>query len=200
MAPEQLRGEAVDARADIWALGCLLQEMLTAQDLRVRRTIRPTALRRVIDRCLADQPQNRWDSASVVADRLQAIRKRPRLHASAAILTIALIATGGAFFALHNRSRIETPSPAAHAPVSLVIADFENRTGDPVFDGALEHVVAIGLESASFVRVLPRRDAILAAQTIEADAKLDANTARLVAQREGVGAVVAGVIDSAPTG
>ena len=38
-------------------------------------------------------------------------------------------------------------------PVSILIADFDNQTGDPLFDGSLEQALQIGIEGAPFVSV-----------------------------------------------
>ena len=79
-------------------------------------------------------------------------------------------------------------------PVSVLIADFDNQTGDPLFDGSLEQALQIGIEGASFVTGYQRGVAQkVAAQFIEIDA-LDAETAQLVAAREGVKIVLAGSI------
>ena len=80
MSPEQARGQAVDARADIWAFGCVLFEMLTARRAFAGETISdtiahilerppdwsalpqatPSNVRRVLTHCLEKDPNRRW--------------------------------------------------------------------------------------------------------------------------------------------
>ncbi|MBK6404626.1 MAG: serine/threonine protein kinase [Holophagales bacterium] len=84
MAPEQARGSAVDKRADIWALGVVLYEMLTGRSLFAADTVSdtlagvlrgeidlaklpagtPPALRRLLRRCLERNPKNRLHDAA----------------------------------------------------------------------------------------------------------------------------------------
>jgi len=78
--------------------------------------------------------------------------------------------------------------------VSVLIADFANRTNDPVFDGLLEQAMAFGVETASFVSAYPRHDAQRLAGQLKQGGTLDEPTATLVALREGVNRVVAGSI------
>ena len=80
-------------------------------------------------------------------------------------------------------------------PISVLIADFDNQTGDELFDGTLEQALQIGIESASFITGY-RRDAArkLAASMQAGTVTLDEDTARLVSVREGVKLVMAGSI------
>ena len=91
MAPEQLEGKDADARTDIFALGALIYEMATGQPtftgksrasiiaailsfepepMKALQPMRPSALERVVKKCLAKDPDERWQSASDLATEL----------------------------------------------------------------------------------------------------------------------------------
>lgn len=93
MAPEQVRGRSVDSRADIFAFGAVLYEMLTGKRAFQRSTsadtisailneeparvsdivqATPLAVQRVIYRCLEKNPEQRFQSASDLAFALEA--------------------------------------------------------------------------------------------------------------------------------
>ena len=66
MAPEQLQGLAADARADLFAFGVVLHEMLTGHlpsTPGVAVPAIPALLERFIGHCLVKQPEERWSSA-----------------------------------------------------------------------------------------------------------------------------------------
>jgi len=83
MSPEQARGRVVDRRADVWAFGCILYEMLTGRQLFAGETVTdilasvlksepdwhalpagvPPQVRRLLRRCLARDPRHRLRAA-----------------------------------------------------------------------------------------------------------------------------------------
>jgi serine/threonine protein kinase/tetratricopeptide (TPR) repeat protein len=89
MSPEQARGAMTDARSDVFSLGCVLHEMLTGSGAFSRPSLAetlaavlkeqeaplpdglPTALARVIHRCLEKDPGRRFPSAREVASELR---------------------------------------------------------------------------------------------------------------------------------
>jgi len=86
-------------------------------------------------------------------------------------------------------------------PVSVLVADFENRTGEEIFDGLLEHALSVGIEGAPHVSSYQRSNARQLAEQLQPDSvNLNATAARLVAVREGINIVLAGSIEPDASG
>jgi eukaryotic-like serine/threonine-protein kinase len=149
MAPEQLEGIEADARTDIFALGAVLYEMSTGRrafdgktktsliaaivggepkPIRDVQPLTPAAFEHVIAKCLAKDPDHRWQSASDVASELEWIggatstdgstankvrRDRRRLGMIAVgALTLLLLAAAVASWRFFRR-------PAADVPIVM---------------------------------------------------------------------------------
>lgn len=87
-------------------------------------------------------------------------------------------------------------------PISVLIADFDNQTGDAMFDGLLEQALTIGVEAAPNIAAYQRTAAQESYKRLNPDAAdaLDNVAAQLVAVREGIQMVLIGSIASAGDG
>ena len=121
MSPEQIRGEAVDARSDIFSLGLVIYEMLTGSPAFARDTTpetmtailkdeapeletatMPAALARIVSRCMEKTRERRFQSARDLAFGLDVLSGTHTSTAPAAVVTavrgpgFAVVAVGSA--------------------------------------------------------------------------------------------------------
>ena len=94
--------------------------------------------------------------------------------------------------------QLRGPSQALAESDVILIGDFENSTGDAVFDGTLKQALAVKLEESPFLNVLSdtRVRETLAYMSRPPDSPLTPAIAREVCQRQGIKAVMLGSIAS----
>jgi Tol biopolymer transport system component len=142
MAPEQVRGAAVDSRADIFSFGALLYEMVTGVRAFVRETgaetmtaiLRedppdispdrgvPAAFERIIRRCLEKKPELRFRSTHDLAFALESLSTSSAATSSTATTRVATAHEAAAPTATTGPSRWLLPAAAVLAVVTAAAA------------------------------------------------------------------------------
>jgi serine/threonine protein kinase/tetratricopeptide (TPR) repeat protein len=219
MAPEQRApGTRLSERTDIYSLGLVLYELLIGQHVaqsrddgssglplpsRIVPDVNPH-LERAVMQALSPDPADRPASASEFADRLLGTVRRPITArplpgvGSSRWLTwpVAVAAIGSVAGVLVLASSFFTPASTLTEQDTIVIADFENTTGEPVFDGAMKVALAVALEQSPFLKVFPddRARETLRLMQRSPDERITRAIAREIARREQLKALLAGSI------
>ena len=195
MAPEQWQGKPADARSDIYAFGCVLYELLIgARPGRERAPVKPATLEAIVRKCLADDPAKRFQSAAELRTALLGAAKgggRMRWYAiTAAVLVLVVAGVTGLFW------RRAQARPKLTDQDVLVVADFENKTGDPVFDTALKQALAFQLQQSPFLKAMDEAEVrdTLKLSGRAPDVRVTGEIARDVCLREGQKATLEGSI------
>ncbi len=246
MSPEQIRGQPLDGRTDLFSFGAMLYEIATGKlpfrgetsgvvfDSILNRAPVPVArmnpelppeLARIVDKCLEKDRELRYQHAAEIRSDLQRLKRdttsgravaaapaptpeaaqtsgasaaisgRWRWKRVASTLAAALLVFAAGYFFLHGALH---GKPVLTDKDVVVLADFVNTTGDPVFDGTLRQGLSIGLEQSPFLKIMDdeqvRRD--LGLMSLAPDARVTNDVARDICVRDGAAATIGGSIQS----
>ena len=170
----------------------------------------PHKLEDIINRALEKDRNLRYQHAADMRSELQRLKRNtesPRMPATLRLgarthlrmpwkvtllvaLTAAVLAVGGYFY-LHRPAKLTEKD-------TIVLADFDNSTGDAIFDGTLKTALNVSLRQSPFLNVLSEGEVSKNFQLMSrpTGTKLTPEVARELCQRAGSKAYIGGAIGS----
>ena len=126
----------------------------------------PAELERILNKCLEKDRDLRYQHASEIRTDLQRLKRDTELHQStrtearlvapkpgrtkwivSAVVVVGALATGGYYFSHRPATKLTDKD-------TIVLADFDNLTGDVVFDETLKTGLSVSLQQSPFLNVL----------------------------------------------
>ncbi len=169
----------------------------------------PPDLERIVAKCLEKDRNLRYQHASDIRTDLQRLKRDSESGSSTAaripatrvarlwkiavpVLLVVLLVASGLSYRSHRQSKRLTDKD------TIVLADFENKTGDPIFDDTLKTALNVSLRQSPFLSLLPDSEVAntLQQMTRPASTKLTPEVIRELCQRSGSKAYIAGTIGS----
>ena len=210
LAPEQLKpGTPLSERTDLYGVGVVLYELLVGEPPPTSSPLTSASLpshrigevdpdlENTIVEAMSSDPRRRPSSALAMR---AALEPRPRARGASRLspwVAGAVLAAVIAALAVVS-SRLLPRAAALSDRDTIVLAEFANNTGDPVFDGTLKVALSVALEQSPFLRVYPdnaMRDTLRLMQRAP-DVPVTRALARDIARREQLKALVVGSIAS----
>jgi serine/threonine protein kinase/tetratricopeptide (TPR) repeat protein len=144
---------------------------------------------------VAQPPSPASASSGVKSAEVPVVGRRLRKVLAPAVVVLVVVVIAGAFY-LHSRSTKAVT--ALTEKDTIVLADFSNSTGDPVFDDTLKTALSVALNQSPFLNVLPENKivATLKLMSRPASTRLTPEVTRELCQRAGSKAYLAGSIAS----
>jgi serine/threonine protein kinase/predicted Zn-dependent protease len=235
MSPEHSRGLETDSRTDIWSLGVVLYEMVagrvpfegeTASHVTVSvlehepapltrfAPEAPAELQRIVRKCLAKAPEERYQTSRDLMIDLKNLRRDLELQtelgtASRAatalkkpgrraivLASLAAVALAASIFLLPFRR-----APSLTEKDTILLTEFVNTTGDPVFEDTLEQALAVQVGQSPFLNIFSedRVRGALRFMGRSPDERVTRDVGREICQRQGLKAMIVGSIASLGT-